>query len=488
MTLTPVRRLLRLIAALSAVIAITGVCFRILTVNATTAAIVYILTVLVLATAWGIAEAVSASVVAILCFNFFFLPPIHTFRIEDPQNWVAFFAFLITSIIVSHLSSQARQRTEESMNRRLEMERLYELSRAMLLETGRPVAAAMASSIVRIFACDGISFFDRAAGQVFHGGDGAPVVPDSRLIECAQQGTEFRDPASGAVTIPVRLGGRTAGALSLRAGCMSDAALYAVGNLSAIALEREAAHIAAAKAEAYRRGEELKSTLLDAVAHEFKTPLTSIKAAATAMLESAARGSSEHELLTIVDEETERLNEMVTEAIQMARIEAGKVQLNQQPVALGELIDGVLKSSASFLEDRPVELRLSEGLPTVIADRDLIGVVLRQLVNNAAKYSPPHTAIEIDVLAQDSNAVVAVSNLGPGIAEVEQARIFEKFYRAAETREQVPGTGMGLTIAREIMNAHKGQIWVESELGRGARFSISLPLVPKRQSTGETSR
>lgn len=172
----------------------------------------------------------------------------------------------------------------------------------------------------------------------------------------------------------------------------------------------------------------------------------------------------------------------------MARIEAGKVQLNQQPVALGELIDGVLKSSASFLEDRPVELRLSEGLPTVIADRDLIGVVLRQLVNNAAKYSPPHTAIEIDVLAQDSNAVVAVSNLGPGIAEVEQARIFEKFYRAAETREQVPGTGMGLTIAREIMNAHKGQIWVESELGRGARFSISLPLVPKRQSTGETSR
>lgn len=476
MSVTPSSRVLRIAVVLIIIPAMTLGGLRPLTANATTAAELFLLAILIIAARWSLLEAVIASVTAVLCFNYYFLPPVGTFTIADPENWVALFAFLVTSIIASQLSARARQRAEEALDREHEMERLYELSRALLLSgTGQSVGADAARDINRIFECGAVAFYDRESDLVFRAGARDLPAPDVRLRDAALQGTVLRDAEAGLVIMPVSLGGRSAGSLCVPQGVISDAALNALTNLAAIALEREKARIITAGAEAARRNEELKSTLLDAVAHEFKTPLTSIKAAATALLSASIPGSADRELLTVIDEEAERLNEMVSEAIQMARIEAGRVQLHKEALNMAELVDEVLRSSAAFLEERPVTVDLARDLPPALVDRELITLVLRQLLHNAAKYSAPGSAIAVHGSLQSGSILLAIHDRGRGIAESEQTKIFDKFYRALEVRGSIPGTGMGLAIAREIVQAHRGRMWVESQAGQGSRFSFSLP-------------
>ena len=468
---------MRLAFIIAIIASVTFVCFKIFPVNATTVSAIFLLAILAIAARFGLVESVVASVAAMFCFNFYFLPPIGTLTISDPQNWVALFAFLITSIIASQLSAQARQRAEEASARQREMERLYELSRALMLSSQAENACGELTRLIsRIFECDPVAFYDRQLHRVFRAGIRESEIPEARLKESALQGTVFRDAETHLITTPVSLGGQSAGSLCVPDGAMSDAALNAVVNLAAIAIERENAQNAANRAEAARRGEELKSTLLDAVAHEFKTPLTSIKAATTAMLSDAKPESQEYELLTIVNEETDRLNEMVSEAIQTAAVDAGKVQLDKQPVSLAPLIESLVKQSANFLEDRSVSVDIPGDLPTANLDRELITLVLRQLLTNAAKYSPLGSPIAIGASVQDGNVLLLIGDRGEGIPEAEQQLIFDKYYRARGVRGRISGTGMGLSIAREIIKAHRGRLWVESQPGEGSRFSVLLPI------------
>ena len=472
----PLMRALRVVAVLAATAGLTFLCFRLFGVNATTAALLFLILILLIATEWGLVEAVSASVAAVLCFNYFFLPPVGTLTIADPQNWVALFAFLATAIIASQLSHRARVRALEATSRGREMERLYELSRALLLTDDRkPLAAELARHIVRIFDCGAVAVYDRELGQVFRAGSEEGNVSDQRLQDSALQSTVFHDNVPGATTLPVTLGGQSAGSISVPDTAFSDPALHAIVNLCAISLEREKAQAGVNRAEAWRKSEELKATLLDALAHEFKTPLTSIKASATALLGRAGEGlGQERELLSVIDEEAGRLDDMVTESIQLARIEAGKLQLQRRPERVADLLESAVKGCAHLLEGRVVECVSGTGLRDVEADRELILLVLRQLLSNAVKYSAPGTPIRVEGSGREGAVVVAVTNQGPAIAEREQSMIFEKFYRTPEVRGRIPGTGMGLTIAREIVQAHKGRIWVESH-GGSTRFSFSLP-------------
>jgi two-component system sensor histidine kinase KdpD len=245
----------------------------------------------------------------------------------------------------------------------------------------------------------------------------------------------------------------------------------------AITLEREVARENAAKAEAAQESEKLKSTLLDALAHEFKTPLTSIKAAATALLSEIPQSNAHRELLTVVEEESDRLSDLVTEAIQMARIEAGKLQLQRQPVSAALIVDTALRKFRNRVEDRPITIQIDSSMPAVEADEELVSMVLQQLVDNALKYSPPDLPLVISAREEEGSLVMSVTDKGPGIPEHEQARIFEKFYRGDANRQSTPGTGMGLTIAREIVKAHGGRIWLHSRPGQGSTFSFSLPLI-----------
>jgi len=469
--------LLHLAAVLAIIAAITFLCGRLIPVNATTAGFAYLIAILGIATVWGFLEALSASLLAVFCFNFFFLPPIGTFNIADPQNWVALLAFLAAAIIASQLSARAKQRTREAEARRLEMERLYALSRAILLTDPKQAAARqIVQQIAQIFDCLAVALYDRNTGEVHRAGpEDRPAIED-RLRQVALEGTVFADESAGTTVTAIRLGGQPIGSLAIRGASLPDAALQALANLVAIGLEKERAQEAATRAEAARQSEELKSTLLDAIAHEFKTPLTSIKVAASALLSTpSARPEEQRELLTVVDEEADRLDQLVTEAIQMARIEAGKIRLNKGLHPVENLVSRVLEQMRPLTEGRTVEVRIPRDLPVLEVDPELMQLAIRHLVDNALKYSPPDSPVTISALTGASRLILSVSDKGPGIPDWDHARIFERFYRGPHARSGVTGTGMGLTIAREIVRAHGGDIWVKSSLGQGAEFFIAVP-------------
>jgi two-component system sensor histidine kinase KdpD len=467
------------VSAVAAVAAVTFAGFRIVPVNATTMGFVYLVTVLLIARSWGLVESVAASLVAATCLNFYFLPPILHFTIADPQNWVALFSFLMTAILVSKLSTTARLQTQTALDRQGEMEKLYALSRGILLiEPTGSVANQAAIQIARAFGFTGVSLYERSSGEIHRAGAEDLDSWDDQLREVALQSTFLQDPASNTVVTAIRLGADPIGSLALRGRPLPDSALQSLVNLVAIALERARTVEAANRADVARQSEQLKSTLLDAIAHEFKTPLTSIKAAATALLSSFAGSSAQKEYVTIVDEEADRLGRLVTEVIQMARIEAGRVYLNRRRESVVDLVSHALAALPPGSE-RPLHVDVARHLPPVEVDAELIELAVRLLIDNAVKYSPAGTPIAVSAHADGMRVVLSVRNEGPGIPETEQAKIFTKFYRAPETSRQIPGTGMGLAIARDIVQAHHGQIWVASSPGQGAEFCISVPLSPQ---------
>jgi two-component system sensor histidine kinase KdpD len=245
----------------------------------------------------------------------------------------------------------------------------------------------------------------------------------------------------------------------------------------ALAQQEEKARLAeiAQRAELVRKSEEFKSTLLDALAHELKTPLTSLKAAVSALRGTSATSESARELLAILEEETDRLNRLVSEVLHMARTEAGKLRLNRAPCRAEKLIAGALAAMRRALDGRKVDVRVAAEMPAVSADADLLLTALRHLLDNATKYSPAGTPIEVAAERSEQQILFRIVDHGPGLSEAEQSRVFERFYRGPRAEKTSSGMGMGLAIAREIVAAHGGRIWVESPPGQGCSFTLTIP-------------
>lgn len=475
-------RLLRVLGALALVALATMVDYEVFKVNSSTAAFTYLLLILGLATRVGLQESVAASLAAMLCYNFFFLPPIGTLTVVDPQNWLALFVFLITAITASHLSASAQKRAKEASARRGEMERVYAFSRALMLGGERPLPNQIAQHVAEIFSVEEAAVYDCETRSVSRGGCEGSSLPSSLLEEVAETGNDRYSPGYRVAIVAVRLGGRTLGSVGWAGAEFSEAAISAVAQLAAIAMERAREQEIANRLEAARQNEQLKGILLDALAHEFKTPLTAIKAAVSTMLSHREHERIEQELLTVADEEADHMTALVDEVLKIARIEAGHVKLNRQSCPVGTLMYGAL---AKLREQaaRNVQMSMQASLPDLDIDTDLTELTLQQLIGNALKYAPPSSPIRVSAeKAHDDFIVIRVADDGPGIPLSEQSAIFEKFYRSRDVRDRVPGTGMGLTIAREIINAHGGRIWVESAPGAGARFSFTLPITSHEQS------
>jgi two-component system sensor histidine kinase KdpD len=422
-------------------------------------------------------ESILASVLSMLAYNFFFLPPIGKLTIADPQNWAALVVFLVTSITVSHLSNSAQRRAEEATRQRGEMELVYEFSRALLIaDQERSLTGQIPEIAVETFGWKDVGFFDLATGKVYHAGDHPELFGESSLNLASLHGPPVSQPTQGTAITPLRLGGRSYGALGIAGSTLSPTALQAVAQLAAIAIERARTQEAANRTETTRQHEQLKSTLLDALAHEFKTPLTSIKAAASSVLSRDSLEVTDKDLLMVIDEECDHLNSLVTEAITVARIGAGQVRIQRSPASASELLFSSLAQLKRFAEGRDVQLKVDDSLPLVDVDPSLTSLALRQLLSNAFKYAPVSSPICVSARLEGPDVVMSISNEGPPIPLSEQTAIFEKFYRGREARERIPGTGMGLTIARDIIQAQGGRIWVESESSKGVCFSFTLPV------------
>ncbi len=444
-----------------------------LSANPTTVALTYLLCIVLIATLWGIGLATSASVVAIVAFNVFFLPPVGTLTIADPQNWVSFFAFLAVAVIVSQLSGRARERQIEALARQQDLERLYALSRSLLLADGEAsLIGEIARRLAETFSLTTVALFDRRADRVAWGGVAERPDIEPRLREVARTAEVIRDP-SGLVFTPIRLGGAPIGSLALVGGTLGDAVLQSIANLAAIGLERATSHEAMAASEAARQSGELRAALLDAVAHEFKTPLTASKAAATALLSSAGRSPDDHELVVIINEELERLQALVSDAIHMLRIDAGDMVVRRERHRAADLVGQALREMGSRLEGHRLTIEVPETVD-VEADASLIRLALRQLLDNAVKYSPPDSAIGVSASA-NGEVRIAVTNSGPPISAPDRARIFDRFYRGGHSGN-IPGSGLGLAIVQRIARAHGGDVGVTSDAAVGTQFTIVLPV------------
>lgn len=350
-------------------------------VNPTTVALTFLLIILFVATAWGPKPAVLASLLGVACFNFFFLPPVGTFHIADPQNWVALLAFLATAITAGQLSSRAKQRADEATVARQEIERLYQ-----------------------------------------------------ELQETFEQ---------------------------------------------------------ASQAKALKQSERLKSALLDAVTHDLRTPLTSIKASVTTLLDDQrSSGNAENdarlgeagrkEMLEVIDEEADRLDKFIEDLVVLARIEAGEMQLRREWGSIDEIVTTAMKRASPLTRNHQIELQLHDELPSVRVDERAVAEVIYSLLENAAKYSPAGGVIRLSAQPGEQDMVrLTVEDEGPGIPPELRERVFDKFFRAmrdGDVAGRKPGTGMGLAIAKGIVEAHGGSIWIETgNDSSGTRVVVLLP-------------
>ncbi|HMD07598.1 MAG TPA: DUF4118 domain-containing protein [Candidatus Acidoferrum sp.] len=462
-----------------AIVAVITVFFRhARDVNQTTIALTFLLAILAVSAVWGMAVSVFMSVAAVLTINYFFLPPVGTFTIADPQNWVALLAFLVTSIMGSQLSARIRKEADEAHQRRREIERLYKFSQKLLAE-GNVIQLmnAIPNYIVESFEGGAAELFLPQKDKFYRSGFGAAHLDEERMKSVFLRDEAVFESQEGLYFIPVRMGVRPIASLGISGSRLSRQTLDAVGSLVAIAIERARAVEKLGETEAERQGERLKSALLDSIAHDFRTPLTSIKAATTSLLaeETPDRGQT-RELLTIINEECDRLNRLVEEAAEMSRLEAGEFELDLAPTRIGDIIEAALAQCNTALAGRRVDLNVSPNLPPVRADLNRIKDALVHLIDNANIYSPKDQPITISAELMGETVTTSVADRGPGIDDFEQGMIFDKFYRGKDQRYLVRGTGMGLPIAKAIITAHKGTISVTSQLGHGSVFSFTLPV------------
>jgi len=456
-------------------LAVTLTFSQLLVVNASTAGFFYLLVVLAVATTAGFRVSALVSLLATLCFNFFFLPPFGRLTIADPENWVALFTFLLTALVASHLSDRAHREAAEAKRRQRETEQLYALSRSILLTgSSRPIGLQAAQSIAQIFDSSAVLIYDGVANKYFQGGARDVEGLETRMADVVRLGSHVRDEARDIDIWPIALGGNPVGALAGAGIRISDGAVQSMLNLVAIALERVRTEEAANRAEVARQSEEFKSTLLDAIAHEFKTPLTSIKAAATGLRAFEERMTADQlDLAAIIEEETDRLSFLVTEAVKIAEIDAGKVKPQRRAISAHDVLEAAIASFHLRGGERIMVHAQSAAPHIVDVDPDLMTLAIRQVLDNALKYSTAEVRCEIGRDAQ--SVLLRIHDRGEGIPERDRERVFEKFYRRAGSRDKTPGSGLGLYIAREIARIHGGDLWIEPSDEAGTLFCFGVP-------------
>ncbi len=467
-------RWLLTLAALASIILIYR---RWLHVNATTVALTLVLFILLIAARLGLRYAVVASIVATACYNFYFLPPVGTFVIADPQNWLALFAFLATGVVGSRLSQTARDEADHARGKQRELEVLFTLSRDLLqTENVAELVNTLPTLINAATRIDTSTLYLLDGDRIYQSGRQhftSIEIPHLRQLSLTLATPESLP--SGEINIPLRAGVRPRGLLRLNHAHLSADTSQAIGGLTSIALDRAQALEDVARSEAGKEGERLRTLILDSITHELRTPLTSIKGATGTLLTADDVGTEDRrELLTIIDEEADRLNRLVSQAVEMAQIESQEIHMTFSSVTLHDLIAEAQEHCSWVSSTHPVDVQVAPSIH-VYADREMVAKVLCNLLENAAKYSAPGSPIFISAEERKGSVTTSVADRGIGIDPSEQELIFDRLYRSKLQNRQVSGTGMGLAISRAIVEAHHGSLTVTSQIGHGSVFSFSLP-------------
>jgi two-component system sensor histidine kinase KdpD len=444
-----------------------------------TAAMAFLIVVLVVAATSPLWVAVVTSFAAVIAFNFFFLPPVGTLTIADPQNWVALVALLIVSLVGSNLSAVARARTQESEARRDELARLFDLSRDILLVTDSQAAnASLAGFISRRFDLDYVAIClpQESEWLVFEAGANRLTLDPRDLSEAFQHLEGGRAPSIGERVrlTPLRLGTRPIGLLAVAGRPMESGTLDAIAGVAAIALERAQFLDDRKAADVARQSEALKSALLASLGHDLRTPLTAIRVAASNLQASWPDARERQEQSDLILTEVDRLTRLFQNILEMARIDAGAVTQDTRWVSPSEIIEAARSAVEPSLRGRPVEIA-ADVERLVRLDPRLTAAALSQLLENAAQYSPPGSPIALNASVGDDGLTIVVRDHGTGVPEGDLPHVFERFHRGANAKGRRSGTGMGLAIARGVLAVERGQIAAENCSDGGARFTMTVP-------------
>jgi two-component system, OmpR family, sensor histidine kinase KdpD len=462
------------LAGLTAVALVTFFGLR-LNLNLSTCGSLYFLIVVMISVVWGFWEASVTSLIAVSCLNYFFVPPLFTWTVSDPQNWVALVTFEVAALTVSRLSTRAQDQARAEARQRAEVEKLYELSRRILLLDRRQTIGPQIVSLIReIFRTESVALFDATSARMdangSHASDLEQLARSAYFRDSTLEGADGHEWAH-----VLRLGSKPAGAIALRGPELGRHTIVPIASLAAIALERARSFEKESGAEAARQTEQLRTAVLDSLAHAFKTPLTAIWTASSGLLEGGRLSGDDVELATLIDEQSEHLNRLASELLQMARIDAAEIRLRRERIPVLTLIENVVAAYREQLHGRRIAVADSAAHLEVSGDRKILATALEQFIDNASKYSTPGSPISVTAEENLGEIVIAVHNEGPPIPPADRERIFERFYRAEESRHRASGTGLGLSIAKKAAEAHGGRTWVVSDEGTGTTFFFALP-------------
>ena len=467
------RRIVRLVVSAGVVAGVVAVCLSLPHIHVATVVLLLLLAILMLASGWGFREAAVAAGLGALALDYFFFPPMG-WRIATPEYWVALCTFLTVALVTSHLAARAKRLALEAINRNRELEKLYVFARDLPTSVSPDsMVAQFLDSLVRGFGVNGAAFYNRSAGEVVRSGTKESAIPLERLCDAFAHADLSIDKRTGTFLTPIRSGGQVVGSLGIQGGGISEQALRAIAERMEAGLEKSHALERASAAEAARRGQEIKSAVLDSLIHEVKTPVSVIKTAVSSLLSRDSDATSRRELLSIINEEADHLDNSISEVFWAAHVEAGTLQPERVPHDVRRCIGSVVKELRSRLCSRPLELEIPDSFPKADFDFYMIKGVLKELLNNALKYSPPGSPLAISAEFANNEIVVSLKDLGSGVPVDAQSRIFEKGYRG---RVKAPGAGLGLAIAKTIVEANGGRIGVTSQPGTGSVFYFSLPV------------
>jgi two-component system sensor histidine kinase KdpD len=458
--------------------------------SVTDVAMVYLLGVVFVASRYGRGPSVFASLLSIASFDFFFVPPRFTFAVSDARYALTFAVMLAAALVASHLTLRIRAQAQTARDRERRTGAVYAMSRALAAaRTPADLIAIATRHLADTFGAEMHILMPDQTGRL-EGGDldekersVAQWVFDHR--QRAGAGTDTLPSASG-LYVPLAASSGVVGVLGVRAADPSrfeDPTLLQLletfAGQAALALERAQLADRAQKEEVEVEAERLRTSLLSSLSHDMRTPLGVITGAASSLLEDPGHGTikepAKRELLQSILDESNRMNRLIGNLLDMIRVESGALKVQKEWQPLEEPVGVALIRLQDRLREHPVEVHLPPDLPLVPMDGVLIEQVFVNLLENAVKYTPPGTPIEISALPIDGRVRVDVADRGPGIPPGEESRIFDKFYRVAG-EGPVSGVGLGLTICRGIVTAHGGRIWVENLPGGGALFRFTLPL------------
>jgi len=435
---------------------------------------VYLFITLAIADKAGFVEASIVSVVATLCLEYYFAPPLFSFRVDRPENWTALATFGGISLIVSRLSHQARRHQAMLERQSIEQKALYELCRDMLLlDWKRSPALQICVLIKRSFPLQGVALWNAYEDALSCFGETPNAEDNTKAVYFNER--NYDDVSNQTSFRVLYFGTRAVGALMLYRHSIDSLNVNSIASITAMAIERTRSLAVEMNVEAEKHSEQLRSALLDGLAHAFKTPLTTITVASSGLLAVEELSARQTGLVDLINREAIRLTQLTTRLLRTSRLEPAQFVLHEKVVDVRTLIQGVLAECAFQLNSRHIDVFIAPEITKVRCDPQLLTMALVQILDNAAKYGPQDSLVRISADCSGSQAVLRIHNQGSYIRPTERNKVFTRFYRSPSVEHRAPGTGLGLSVAKKAIEAHGGKISIESDVQAGTTFVLTIP-------------